>query len=530
MPSLSDFELLLLDRGTDLTTIYVSSGSGSDRNAGSAAAPLASLQEAANRVKPGDTVQVMNGTYTAPSDAYDVLDIRTSGTASAPIVFEAAPGQHPVVDSSGHYGGIVVEGASYITISGFEVKGNSASLDQAYALAHEGDASTSTKGIAVWVSKGATPTHDTIQDNVVHDQPGAGIWAGHGDYISILGNTAYNNAFWSSSADSGISVGWMVSTDSNTGYKTIVAGNTVYDNRENIPWPSAGKITDGNGIIVDSDNLTNYNGRTLVADNIAYGNGGTGAHAFDSNNVDFFYNTAYHNNQTASLQEGQIVSQKSAANRIENNILVATPGGVVNESFPGVTYDYNVYNGGVVAAQGAHDIVASPSFISADTGNFGLANGSPALGSADVALASGLGPAVSASMGGSSSNRGAGLQAAQATALQPANDTLVLQLSADLYQGPPQFTVALDGSQLGAAQSVTAQNKFGETQTFTFSGAFGPGQHDLSVSFLNDAYSGTPDTDRNLFVKSASFDGHQFAGTAALYSAGTVHFMIPSVT
>ena len=512
-----------------MTVFYVSSGNGSDSNAGSAAAPLSSLQQAANRAKPGDTVRVMSGAYTAPPGAYDVLDIRTSGTASAPIVFEAAAGQHPVIDSSGHYGGIVVEGASYITISGFEVKGNAASLTQAYALAHQGEASTSTKGIAVWVSKGATPTHVTIQNNIVHDQPGAGIWAGHGDYISILGNTAYRNAFWSSSADSGISVGWMVSTDANTGYKTIVAGNTVYDNRENIPWSSAGKITDGNGIIVDSDNLTGYNGRTLVANNVAYGNGGTGAHAYNSNNVDFFYNTAYRNNQTASLQEGQIVSQASTGNRIENNILVAAPGGVVNQKSPGVTYDYNVYDGGTVATQGVHDIVASPRFLSPAAGNFALAGGSPALGNANATLAQGIGSA-SAGTSGSSSNRGASLQAAPANAPQPATDTLVLQLSADLYQGPPQFIAALDGHQLGAAQSVTARNSLAETQSFTFSGQFGSGPHDLAVSFLNDAYAGTPQTDRNLFVKMGSFDGHQSIGAATLYSAGTVHFPIPSAT
>src|SRR5271168_2997206 len=68
-----------------MTTYFVSSIVGSDNNSGtSASAPLASLQAAANVVKPGDTVQVMNGTYTAP--AYGVaLQITTSGTASAPI-------------------------------------------------------------------------------------------------------------------------------------------------------------------------------------------------------------------------------------------------------------------------------------------------------------------------------------------------------------------------------------------------------------------------------------------------------------
>ena len=84
-----------------MTVYYVSSQSGSNSNAGtSESAPLATLQAAANLVHPGDTVEVMNGTYTAPGGG-DALDINTSGTAAAPITFEAAPGQSPVINSSG---------------------------------------------------------------------------------------------------------------------------------------------------------------------------------------------------------------------------------------------------------------------------------------------------------------------------------------------------------------------------------------------------------------------------------------------
>ena len=84
-----------------MTTYYVSSGIGSNNNAGtSESAPLATLQAAANLVQPGDTVEVMNGTYTGSAGG-DVLNITTSGTASAPITFEAAPGQTPVINSSG---------------------------------------------------------------------------------------------------------------------------------------------------------------------------------------------------------------------------------------------------------------------------------------------------------------------------------------------------------------------------------------------------------------------------------------------
>src|SRR5215813_12075393 len=111
-----------------MTTYYVSSEIGNASNAGtSAAAPLATLQAAADLVKPGDTVQVMNGTY-AP------VTITTSGTASAPITFEAAPGQTPVINSSGSWNGIDIE-ASNIVINGFTVVGDAANYNVSQAMA-----------------------------------------------------------------------------------------------------------------------------------------------------------------------------------------------------------------------------------------------------------------------------------------------------------------------------------------------------------------------------------------------------------
>ena len=91
-----------------MTTYYVSSLIGSNPNAGtSSTTPLASLQAAANLVKPGDTVEVMHRPIPVRFTG-TLVDITTSGTASAPITFEAAPGQTPVIDSSGCWSGIHV--------------------------------------------------------------------------------------------------------------------------------------------------------------------------------------------------------------------------------------------------------------------------------------------------------------------------------------------------------------------------------------------------------------------------------------
>ena len=70
----------------------------------------------------------------------------------------------------------------------------------------------------------------------------------------------------------------------------------------------------------------------------------------------------------------------------------------------------------------------------------------------------------------------------------------------------------------------------GQSETFTFKGSFGPGAHDLAVSFLNDAYGGTPITDRNLYVNGASYNGiSPRPASAALDTSGTTHFTIRPV-
>ena len=115
------------------------------------------------------------------------------------------------------------------------------------------------------------------------------------------------------------------------------------------------------------------------------------------------------------------------------------------------------------------------------------------------------------------------------TAAAPVSpDTLVLHLSEDAWMGDAQFVASGDGKQLGAAQAGTAlHGTGGGGEAFTFTGPFGAGAHDLAVTFLNDAYGGTPTTDRNLYVNSATLDGSQQANvTAVLYSSGTTHFQV----
>ena len=323
----SPFVVGVSSTNPDPVTYYVSSEIGSDNNVGtSESAPLATLQAAANLVQPGDTVEVMNGTYTgnAPGGG-DVLDITTSGTASAPITFEAAPGQTPVINSSGGWNAINIE-ASYIVVSGFTVVGDAANytLSQALAGYSTGNANLDGNGIAINpTSSVPVPNHITIENNTVDNEPGGGIYTEGADYVQILNNDVYDNAHWSAYGNSGISVSTSTNSDTNAGVHDVVSGNTVFGNAQEVPTTGGSTITDGEGIILDTN--PGFVGEILVENNTVYNNGSSGIESFDTNNAVITANTVY-GNDTENVQaasDAEIFINQSSNNTVTSNTTTA---------------------------------------------------------------------------------------------------------------------------------------------------------------------------------------------------------------
>jgi hypothetical protein len=357
-------------------TYYVS-GNGNDKNNGvSTSSAFRTIQRAADITNPGDTVLIMNGIYTNLPQAGSAVSIKRSGTANAWIRYKAYPGHFPKIKHNTWNGVAISHGASYIEINGLEVIGNNDNITLDYALSQKTNTTNKlTNGNCINVDGRANGhvRHIRILNNKAHKCPGVGIAVMESDYVTVNNNTVFNNAWYGIYGASGISMLHNWNSDNNRGYKMFVTNNKVYNNRMYIPWIEAGKITDGNGIIIDGSRnerqdskLSPYIGRTLVKNNLTFNNGGSGIHTFLSDHVDIVNNTAVLNNQSPEINGGQIFAHTSSDVRILRNILYAFPGKNINNNTKNnnVVYDYNIYmNSSKITVKGPNDIIANSQFF-----------------------------------------------------------------------------------------------------------------------------------------------------------------------
>ncbi len=104
-------------------------------------------------------------------------------------------------------------------------------------------------------------------------------------------------------------------------------------------------------------------------------------------------------------------------------------------------------------------------------------------------------------------------------------DTLALSVSGDAWQGEAQFTVSVDGKQVGGTQTALASHGAGQVQAFNVKGDFAAGAHTAKVSFTNDASGGSPGQDRNLHLQAASYNGATLpVNPTTLYGPAPVSF------
>jgi hypothetical protein len=397
-------------------TYYVS-GTGSDSADGlSAASAFLTLQHAADQTQPGDSVYVMNGTYTNSCASCDVLAISTPGTANNWITYQAYPGQNPLISFNGWAGIYFASTAAYIEVNGFSIQGNNynVTLQEAQNQSTSNpDPAFNGNGISADGRAGTAtqrPNHLRILNNVIWACGGAGVGTAWSDYVTISGNTIYDSAWYSIYGGSGISNWENWNADSSTAYKMVITANRLFGNEQRVPTAGTGVILDGEAIIIDStrnsaynpanDSLPPYTGRTLIANNVIYANGSSAVEVFESDHVDVVNNSSYQDVTNPPLTgRGEMDLNQTSDDNVINNIFYSATGQNPVAVVPGTTsailLDYNLYYNGNNfgdVANGSHDLSADPAYVDPTAANrdsvlLSVEPSSPAVGSGTSDLA-----------------------------------------------------------------------------------------------------------------------------------------------
>jgi parallel beta-helix repeat protein len=412
----NDFENLAVPLGG--RTLYVSP-SGSDSSDGlSPAKAFRSLQNATDQTQPGDTVLVMNGTYTQAEPTWNVMNITRSGRADAWIAYKAFPGHTPKIKVR-NWTGINVDGAAYILIEGFTLEGNRDEVSLDYALSQKNNLNnpiTSGNCMGVVPKYQSNPElrshHVIIRKNTVSKCPGGGIYTTRADYIRVEDNVIWGNAYYSPYANSGLSLYQNRDVANYTGAKMFIRRNVIYGNKNFVPFyfsndnPDQRVITDGNGIIIDDTRNTQsfvgsrgtpYKGRTFIANNIVYENGARGIHVFLSDNITIVNNTTYQNSSNPATPDGEITTIWASNVKVYNNILyvrsdrpantrIGTPENPSDKTTQ--IFDYNlVFSGTGFDTNKPNNIIGkNPNFVNAAAKNFSLQSNSPAIDAGSSSL------------------------------------------------------------------------------------------------------------------------------------------------
>lgn len=349
--------------------------------------PWATLQFAADHVKPGDTVHVLDGDYTG-------FYVSRSGEFHAPIQFIAEGGSVRIIRRNRETpDGINIEGASHIVVSGFVID----NMPRA--------------GIRATHSAGSTIRRIRADSNSVW-----GICTSFCDDVRIESNTVSRSI-----KEHGIYV-------SNSGDRPVIRGNVIRDNRQCGIHLNGDLSQGGDGVIsgpLIENNVISGNGRdggsgingdgvqnALIQNNLLYDNRSSGVSLYRVDGATGSTANRIVNNtiiQPAKSRWAINIKNESTNNLIANNILINKGSrGIISvsaDSMPGLVSDYNIVDNRLSPDGGeefmdlnrwrsrtgldGHSLYARPKELFKDepSADFRLCDGSPANDAADPELA-----------------------------------------------------------------------------------------------------------------------------------------------
>jgi len=414
----ADKQELRIDNLAYSTPSYYVSPTGKDSNDGrSEKTAFANPQTAINIAKPGDIIVLMNGNYsnnrTGDANQIAVASFVRSGAPAAWITLKSYPGHNPKILCYGRDGVRISQGTkytsrespllSYIEVRELYFKGNSEEVLKTNS-SELGTSTPNTETTGILIDATYAPTrmyhHIRVADCTVEYCGADGIFASAVDYLTVENNilryNCFTSAHWLMSGFSCVMYSDFDKVDNAT--KILVRGNQAYGNQCKV-YKKTGpfKIYNGNGILFDANSEDYllpdfYLGRTLVQNNLVYGNGGGAIQMWGCHRIDVVNNTMYYNGITPELKWGNMGFEYCKDIRVINNIVVAQDDRPLDfwvfdnpdRDTSKIVRINNLYYGGARPnIKGKGDIVADPLFVNASldsaVADFRLKTGSPAI-------------------------------------------------------------------------------------------------------------------------------------------------------
>ena len=420
---------------TNQTTWYVATSGNDNSGDGTIGKPYATITKAAKSAQPGHFVYVRGGTYRNSDfgdgdiwEGSNTVKITANGTPNEYITFQPYENEKVLIEFDDTYG-VLIANSSYLRFQGFEVKGIGDQINRTEAGAAWGlykDDSGRIKDLAadlginildesiVDTQLDKTPTpgikkpdyyngrgivannshHIDILNNTVRDAPASAIRAHRSDYVNIVGNTVFNNTFWTSLGVGAITVSEATNIDDNDTPKIILEKNIVYNNENRLISWAPGKsfvkfvIDEGTGLFLTRNRDTYTHGYIRIANNLAYQNGASGIVCHVTNKAIIEHNTVYKNGTTNHGFPGGIGLNNANDVVVRNNIAYARPTKWAIGWLSGEGENVEVSNNLIYNENGEENIhrkmpsgwiEANPSFNNIANFDFSLSPSSPAI-------------------------------------------------------------------------------------------------------------------------------------------------------
>jgi len=356
---------------------YFVSIKGNDANAGDAAHPWRTIQQAMNAATPGSTVNVLPGRYN------EKVSVNVSGNATDGYITFQATGPNVVISGLRKAGAnvIFINNQNYVRILGFDIREDYNVIDgSGIRVTSGGDhiviqnnrihgiTGSSAMGITAYGSEPARPISNLIID---HNEIFS-CWSAPSETLTLNGNVnnfAVTNNYIHNVTGIGIDFisgeGICPDPANDITHDGVCSGNKVIAARFRGGRDTAGIWVDGAQNLVIEHNISQQNdvgievgcvNPALVAQNVTVRDnyvamnsqcgisiGGSDAFAGRVQNCQVTNNTLF-NNAMSRDSDGEIRLQYASNNTIENNLMLTRPGGYLIKSEVGASNNVSDYN------------------------------------------------------------------------------------------------------------------------------------------------------------------------------------------